>query len=159
FRLVMQAAQAHPLEPAIQRAGDRLAERRLADPRRPDEAENGGLGVRVELQDRQMLEDSLLDAFEVVVVLVQDLLGPIEIEDVAGGLAPGKLQDEFEVGSRDLRIRGSRGEPLQADQLALGLLADIVGEVGASQAVAQLLDLSLLRTGLAQLSLDGPELL
>ena len=42
--LVVHAAQAEPLELAAQRPGDRLAERRLADAGRADEAQDRRLG-------------------------------------------------------------------------------------------------------------------
>ncbi len=45
--LVVQAAQAHALEFASQRAGDRFSERRLADTRRADKAQDRRLGVGV----------------------------------------------------------------------------------------------------------------
>ena len=50
FGFVVQAAQAHALELAPHGAGDGLAERRLADARRADEAEDVGLGLGIELQ-------------------------------------------------------------------------------------------------------------
>ena len=64
-----------PLELAAQRPGDRLAERRLADARRSDEAQDRRLRLRVQLQHGQVLEDALLDLLQVEMVLVEHLPG------------------------------------------------------------------------------------
>ena len=80
LRLVVQAAEAHALELAAQRAGDRLAQRRLADAGRADEAQDRRLRLRVQLQHGQMLEDALLDLLQVVMVLVQHLPGVGQID-------------------------------------------------------------------------------
>ena len=77
FGLVVQPAQAHALEFAAQRAGDRLAQRRLAHARRADEAEDRRLGLRVQLEHGQVFEDALLDVREVEVVLVENLPGVV----------------------------------------------------------------------------------
>ncbi len=67
--LVAHAAQRDADELASQRPGDRLAERRLADPRRADEAEDRPLHLLLQLADAEVLEDPRLDLLEVVVVL------------------------------------------------------------------------------------------
>ena len=157
--LVVQPAQAHPLELAVQGAGDRLPQRGLAHARRADEAEDRRLGLRVELQHGQVLEDPLLDLLQVVVVLVEHLLGPFQVQDVVGAPSPGELEDQLEIGPGDLVIGRGGGQPLQPCQLALGLLAHLVGQVGLVEAAAQLLGLLALGVLLAQLVLDGPELL
>ena len=93
LRLVVHAAQAHPLELAAHGPGNRLAERRLADARRPDETEDRGLGAGVELHHGQLLDDPLLDLLEIVVIFVQNLPGPGEVENVLGRLVPGEIQN------------------------------------------------------------------
>ena len=72
--LVAHAADREPDELAADRAGDRLAERGLADARRADEAEDRAGEVVLQLRDGEVLEDPLLDLLEVVVVLVEDRL-------------------------------------------------------------------------------------
>ena len=52
-----------------------------------------------------------------------------------------------------------RRQSFQARQLALGLLAHLVGQVGLGQPAAQLFDFRLFRGGFAQLVLDGLHLL
>lgn len=68
--LVVHAAEAETLELAADRSCDGLADGGLADARRPHEAEDRGVGLRVEFHDRQFLDDAVLDLVEVVVILV-----------------------------------------------------------------------------------------
>ena len=72
LRLVTDAADADPLEPPAERAGDRPAERGLADPGRADEAQDRAPGVGLQRAHREELEDPFLDLLDVVVVLVED---------------------------------------------------------------------------------------
>ena len=69
---VAHAADGEAHELAAHRARDRLAERRLADARRPDEAEDRPGQLFLELADRQILDDPVFDLLEIVVVLVED---------------------------------------------------------------------------------------
>ena len=98
FGFVVHAAQAQALELAAQRARDRLAERGLADARRADEAEDRRFGLRVELEHAEVFEDALLDLLQIEVVFVEHLPGAREVELVLGGLVPGQLEDEVEIG-------------------------------------------------------------
>ena len=78
--LVAHAAERDADELAVEGAGDRAPERGLADARRPDEAEDRALERLLErLAHREVLEDPLLDLLEVVVVLVEDLAGAVEV--------------------------------------------------------------------------------
>ena len=157
--LIVQAAQAHALELAAQRPRDRLAQRRLARARRADETQDRRLGLRVELQHAEVLEDALLDVLQVEVVLVEDLARQPDLEPVLGGLAPGQLDHEVQVGADHLVVGRGRRQPLQPPQLAVGLLAHLLGQVELGQPLAQLLDLGLLRVLFAQFLLDGVQLL
>ena len=84
--LVADAADREPLELAAERAGDRLPERGLADAGRADEAEDRTGEVVLQLRDGEVLDDPLLDLLEVVVVLVEDRPGALEVEVVLGRL-------------------------------------------------------------------------
>ena len=77
--LVAHAAEREPHELAVEGPGDRSAERGLADARRSDEAEDRPLETLLQGVDREELEDPLLDLLDVVVVLVQDLAGPLDV--------------------------------------------------------------------------------
>ena len=69
--LVANAAERHPHELAIGRARDALAERRLADARRSDEAQDRALELLHALLHREVLEDALLDLLEPVVIFLE----------------------------------------------------------------------------------------
>jgi len=70
FGFVAHAAERDADEPAIHRARDRLAERRLAHARWADEAENRAPHLRrralprLQLPHRQVLDDAILDLVE-----------------------------------------------------------------------------------------------
>ena len=72
--LVADAAEAHAHELAPEGAGDRLAERRLADAGRADQGKDGAaalvldLALAAELAHGQVLEDALLDLLQAGVV-------------------------------------------------------------------------------------------
>ena len=72
FRLVMHAAEAQPHEFAPGGARDALAERGLADARRPDEAKDRALALRIELAHRKIFENAPLHLLEPVMILVED---------------------------------------------------------------------------------------
>ncbi len=71
FGLVAHAAERHADELAADRRGDRSRERRLADARRADEAEDRALHVRVQFSDRQIVEDAVLGLLEPRVIGVE----------------------------------------------------------------------------------------
>ena len=83
LRFVAHAAERDAHELAVHRARDRLAERRLADAGRADEAQDRALDrrrvaalLRLQLLHREVLDDPLLDLVEIVVVLVEHLRAP-----------------------------------------------------------------------------------
>ena len=159
LRLVADPADRQPFELPPQRPGDRAAERGLADARRADEAQDRAPRVGLQPADGQELEDPVLDLVDVVVVLVEDLAGVPEIEIVLGGLVPRQRRDPLEVAADHAPLRHRRLEPLEPGQLAVGLLADLLGELDRRQLLAQLVDLGLDLVGLAELLLDRLELL
>ena len=106
---VVQAAEAHALELAAHGPGDGLAERSLADPGRADEAEDGGLGVGIELHDGEGLQNPLLDVLQPVVVLVEHLAGVVEVQLILRAFAPRQFGHQLQVGAGDLVIRGVVG--------------------------------------------------
>src|SRR5690606_30396639 len=80
--LVVDAAQAHADELAAEGLRDAPAEAGLARAGRAGEAEDRPLHVLLQLADGQVFEDPLLDLLQVVVVGVEDLASPLEIEAV-----------------------------------------------------------------------------
>ena len=157
--LVVHAAQADPDELSPQRPGDALAQRRLARSRRAGEAEDRSLHVLLELAHGQVLEDSFLDLLEVVVVVVEDLPRPAQVEPVAARLAPGKDRQPVEIGADD-RVLGRAGvhagQPLE---LALGLVQHFLRRTRRLDPLPELGDLGILGLALTQLLLDRLDLL
>src|SRR6185312_8410501 len=100
-------------------ARDRLAERRLADPRRADEAEDRPRDVTLQLRDGEVLDDSVLHLVEVEVVL--------------GRLVPGEREDPVQVRADDAVLRRGRRQLLQPGELSLRGLADILRQLELGQ--------------------------
>ena len=78
--LVMDAAQADALEFAPHRPRDRLAERRLSDPRRADEAQDRRFALRGELAHGEIFDDAPLHLLEAVVVLIENLSRLLDVD-------------------------------------------------------------------------------
>ena len=157
--LVVDAAEAHPDELATHRPRDALAERRLADAGRADEGEDRAADRVRQGPDREVLEDPLLDLLEAVVVLVEDLCGALDVELVVGRDVPGQADEPVHVRPDDADLgRGGRDPAHPVDFLERPGL-DLLRHAGGLDLVAQFGDLGLLRVVLAELALDGLELL
>ena len=107
---VVHAAERCARELATHGAGDRLAERGLADSRRSDKAEDG-LAAAVgrpshllQAAHREVLDDALLDLVQVVVVRVEDLARLLDVYLAAGRHVPRQRDHQLEVGSDDRRL-------------------------------------------------------
>ena len=109
FGLVVDAAEADPDELAAEGLGDALAEARLARAGGAGEAEDRTLHVLLELADGQVLEDPLLDLVEVVVILVEDLARPADVEPVPARLGPREGSPASPKIGPDDRIFGRAG--------------------------------------------------
>ncbi len=163
--LVAHAAEGDAHELAVERTGDGLAERGLADPGRTDEHQDRARAAAVdrhqttlgtELAHREVLEDALLDVLEAVVVLVEDP-GRIEhVEGVLGTHAPRQFQDGVEPRTDPAVLGALLVRALQLVELALDGGAHVIGEVRRvdprSQVVAGVL------VELAELLADGVHL-
>ena len=159
LRLVAHTADRDPRVLALQRAGDRLAERRLADAGRADEAEDRARDVAAQLCDGEVFDDPVLDLLQVEVVLVEDLARVGEVEVVLGGLRPGQREDPVDVGANDAVLGRGGGEALEPGQLAVDGLPRVLGQAGRLDPLTQLADLCLLGVALAELLLDRLHLL
>ena len=133
--LVADAAQRHAHELASGRAGDRLADRRLAGAGRADQGQDRpgatalvfDLALLAELADRDVFGDARLYVFEAGVVGVEDLAGADRVEHFVGGLGPRHGDQPVEVGADHRGLAGAFARALEPPELALGLLADLVG--------------------------------
>src|SRR3954454_21100589 len=157
--LVADAAYGYALEVASHRRGDRLAQRGLADARRADEAQDRRARVRLQLAHREELEDALLDLVDVVVVAIEHAARLGEVDVIVGRDAPRQLDDPLEVGADHAVLGGLRRQPLEARQLALGLLAHHLRQLGLLDPLTELLRLRGTLVGLAELLLDRLQLL
>ncbi len=131
----------------------------LPTPGRPDEGEDRAARVRLERAHRQELEDPVLDLLDVVVVGVQDLARVGEIEVVLRRGVPRQRGDPLQIGAHDAVLGHRRLQALEAAELTIDLLGDLVGELERLQLGAQLVGLRLGLVALPQLFLDGLELL
>ncbi len=145
--LVADAAQRHAHELAVERARDRLADGRLARSRRADEREDraralvlGDAALLAELAHGQVLDDALLHVVEARVVGVEHLARVRGIEPLLRADAPRHGEQPVEVRPDHRRLAGGVAHPFQPVELALSLLADVVGHVGRRDLVAVLLD-------------------
>ena len=138
---------------------DRAPERRLADARRPDEAEHRRRRVRLQLADREELEDPLLDLVDVVVVAVEHAPRLLQVEVVVGRLRPRERCDPLEVGPDHAVLGRLRRQLLQPVELALRGLHRVLRQSGGLDLLAQLVRLRGLLVHLAELLLDRLELL
>jgi hypothetical protein len=105
FRLVMNPAETESFEGPPHGPGDRLAQTRLAHAGRPDEAEDRGLGRRIQFQHGQMFDDAFLYFLDAVVVLFEHLANFGKIQMFLGRFFPGKFEDQFQIGSEYLMVR------------------------------------------------------
>jgi hypothetical protein len=159
LRLVADAADRDALELAPQRFRDRAPEARLPHPGRADEAEDRAGRVRVQFAHREVLEDPLLDVFEVVVVGVQHPFGVADVEVVGRLLGPGQLDQPLQVGADDA-VLGRRGRQFrQPPELPVGRFARLLGQPGRLDFVLQFFDFGDLLVLFAELVLDRFQLL
>ena len=157
--LVAHSADADADELAAHGPRDALAQAGLAHAGRPGEAEDRPRHLALQLLHGQELEDAVFHVLEVVVVLVEDRARVGDVDVVLGDDRPGQRHDPVEIGADDAVLGGSRRQLRQPVELTPRLLVDLLGQVGLVDALAQLVDLGLGLVGLAQLFLDGLQLL
>ena len=158
--LVAHAADADALELAARaraRSSARARSCRRRAARRSTGSSRGRRGF--ELAHGEELEDAVLDLLDVVVVLVEHLAGVREVEVVLGRLVPRQRRDPLQVGADDAVLGGLRRQALEPVELAVGLLADVLGQLDRRELLAQLAGLRRGLVDLAELLLDRLELL
>ncbi len=157
--LVAHAAERDATELAADRARDAASERRLADARGTREAQDRALLVVLQLADRHVLDDALLDLVEIVVVLVEALAHLGQLDVIVGRHRPRQLDEPLEVRARDRVLRARRLHALQAIELLARDLLRLFGELGLRDLLAELLEITAAIVELAELFLDRLELL
>jgi hypothetical protein len=104
------------------------------------------------------LQDPLLHLLEAVVVLVQNLLGARQVLRLARGLLPGDANQPLDVVAGDRGFRRDRWHRLQAAQLLLRLLLDVLGHARRGELLLQVVDLVGPVFLASQLLMDGLDL-
>ena len=102
-------------------------------------------------------KDAVLDLFEAVVVLVEDLLGVLDGADFLGALLPRNGQQPVKVVARDGGLGGHGRHGFELLELLHGLLFYLGGHTGFIDLFLELIELGLLAA--AELLLDGLDLL
>ena len=123
---VPHTAQRHLDEFPADSLRHRPDDRGLAHARRADKAQNRAFHVLLHAQHGQIFDDALLDLFQPVMILIQNPPGPLQIQIVRGGLAPGQIQDPFHIGAADADLRRAGSHVGQAFQLFFRLLPGFV---------------------------------
>ena len=115
--------------------------------------------VLAQLAHRQVLEDAVLDLLQVVVVLVEDLPRPGDVDLAAAQLVPGQARHPVEIGADDAVLRRGRRDRRQPLQLALRLAPRLLRQRRPPRSCAAARPISRSSLLLAQLLLDRAQLL
>ena len=156
--LVAHAAERHAHELAPGRARHALAERGLADARRPDEAQDRRLDLVDALLHREVLEDAVLDLVQPVVVLVEHLLGEGEVVLDLGLLRPRQVDQRVDVVAHDGGLGRHRRHQLQLLEFGVDLLLRLLRHLRGNDLLLELLHVGAL-FAVAELLLDRLDLL
>ncbi len=127
LRLVPDTAKADPDVLPTQGIRDAPSEACLARARRAHEEEDRALLLLLELHDRQMLDDALLDLLEAVVVAIQDAAGLFDVDALLLLNRPGKVEQEVEVVPYPLTLVVLAPTHLELFELSECLLPHLVG--------------------------------
>ena len=130
FGLVAHSAERHAHELAVRGARDALAERRLADARRPDETQDRALELFDALLHGKIFENTLFDLLETVVILFEHALGLGEILVNLRALPPRNLEQPVDVVTNDRRFRRHRRHELELVELRRRLLLPFLRHAG-----------------------------
>src|SRR5207247_9303345 len=112
LRLVVDATQRDAHELAVERPGDRLADRRLAGPGRADQGQDRPVGpaltlhaaVGAELANGYELGDPALHVVEAGVIGIEDLARVVGVETLVGALRPRHADEPVEVAADHRRL-------------------------------------------------------
>ena len=159
LRFVAHAAQRHADVFTSGRLGDGLGQRGLADARRSDQAQDRPLQATGARLYGQILDDPLLDLLQAEVILLEDVLGLLQVDRLLLGLAPRHGQQPVEIVAHHGRFGRHRAHVAQLLDLGLGLGARLLGQLGLPDALFELHDLVALIVGFSQLALDRLHLL
>ena len=158
LRFIAQATQRDAGKLTAQSVRHALAERRLADPGRADEAQQRSFDILLQLDDRDEVEQPLLDLLQSEMLLVQDSLRRRQIDGVFAGLVPRQSENPIEIGSRDGVFRDHRRHLRKPLDFLERNLADFLGQRRLLDLLTEIVRLRRHRVSFAQLTLDGADL-
>ena len=159
LRLVAHAAQAHADELAIDRPRNGLPQGGLAHARRADQTQNRPAQLAHPALNREVLEDPFLDRLQTVMVLVELILRPFDVDTCLGPLLPRHAGDGVEIIADHCGLGRHRRHHLQLVELGRGLGLDRLRHTGLFDLVLDLLHLVGRVFHLAEFLLNGLHLL
>ena len=158
FRFISHASKGDTYKLAAKGPCDRFSKGGFPDTRGARKAEDRALQFLPQLVDAEILQDAFLDLFEVIVILVQDLLCLFDIEVVLGCFFPGKLHHPFQVSPDDRGLRRVGVHLFKAGKLFEGLFLHILRHLRLFDGLFEVIDFLCFFVSLSQLVLNGPQL-
>ena len=137
FSLVVQTAQRNTAELTSQRRRHGLAQRGLAYARRAVQTEDRGFQVAFQLDNGQMLQQTLFHFVQPEMVVIELLACAFQIEIILRHIVPGQLEHQLQIGNLH-RIFGHGGiEPFELGDLLLEKFGHLLGPVLLGRLLAQ----------------------
>ncbi len=159
LRLVVHAAERDAAELPSQRPRNAAAERGFAHARRPDKAQDRPLHIRLQTPNAQVIQDAVLHLLQAVVILVEELLGLLDVDLAGRALRPGQNGQPLHVVARQRVVRRRRIHPRQPGELLQRILLGLLRHAGGFDLLLEVRDVLLGLVQVAQLLLDGLHLL
>ncbi|EBA08763.1 hypothetical protein SSE37_03935 [Sagittula stellata E-37] len=156
---IAHAAQRNADELAARGLRDRLAQRRLADTRRADEAEDRAFQLLAARLHGEVLDDPLLHLLKRIVVLVEDVLRLVQVLLHARLRAPRDGQHPVEVVAHDGCLGGHGRHVAQLLELRIGLFPGFLRQLGLLDLLFEFGDFALAILAVAEFLLNGFHLL
>src|ERR1700694_4566841 len=140
--LVVDATQGKPDELAPQGPRNRLAEARLPDTGRPDEAQDRrAKGLRA-LADGHVFQDAFLDFLDAIVIFVEHRGSGLDVPGFLRWRPPGQGDQPIDIGPDDADLGRCRRDALHPVDLFQGTLFDAIRHAGGFDLLAQAVQLS-----------------
>ena len=105
---IAHAAQRHADKLSARRASDGFRDRGLADTRRSYQTNNRTFDRLIEVHNGQIFENTLLDLFKSIVILVENAFRLFEVSIGLGGFVPRQFQNCLHVIADDAAVCGAR---------------------------------------------------
>ena len=141
FGFIVHTAKRNTDKFASEGTSDGFAERGFAHARRSDKAENRALHSRLQFFHSQIIENALFHFFEIVVILIQDVLRLRNVDfRRPRRLAPRQGSHPLKICARNHVLCGSRRHFCEALQFAVALFLCFRSHLRFFDFFAQLVD-------------------